>query len=398
MMMRDRSALLSLLLALFNLVGSLEAFKTFSSVSRFTAAKYHGVVSVASFNGYTGKFPQVSRALTRINQQTPFDSWGGGDNDDASLRSRGLLVLSTVPLAWGSFEPAVRLVFQIQPDIPPFVFSFLYYLIAASALLFFALRPVGNNEDIEPDSIQAEEQLSKEMDPWPYLGGLELGTYLFIGNGLQVVGLKTVPSDRAAFLLQLTAIFVPLLEAMFARNLFAVPKRTWLACMVALCGVAFFGLDDDLPLSALSFDSLEFSQGDSFIIAAAASYSFHCIRLEGYAKTTSAVKLAAAKATTETVWSSLTVLACVLAAKSAMDGSIFDVARQSGENILAYQDTLPDTLTTTSDGQLLTLATAVLWTGLVTVAYTVSVYYVYREMLGCGLNSVELTLFHYSSC
>jgi hypothetical protein len=28
-------------------------------------------------------------------------------------------------------------------------------------------------------------------------GGLELGSYLFIGNGLQVVGLQTVPADRA---------------------------------------------------------------------------------------------------------------------------------------------------------------------------------------------------------
>lgn len=29
------------------------------------------------------------------------------------------------------------------------------------------------------------------------LGGWELGSYLFIGNGLQVVGLQTVPADRA---------------------------------------------------------------------------------------------------------------------------------------------------------------------------------------------------------
>ncbi len=28
-------------------------------------------------------------------------------------------------------------------------------------------------------------------------GGWELGSYLFVGNGLQVVGLQTVPADRA---------------------------------------------------------------------------------------------------------------------------------------------------------------------------------------------------------
>jgi hypothetical protein len=40
------------------------------------------------------------------------------------------------PTAWGTFEPAVRFVYQIQPNIPPFVFSFVYYVVAASALLF----------------------------------------------------------------------------------------------------------------------------------------------------------------------------------------------------------------------------------------------------------------------
>ena len=37
----------------------------------------------------------------------------------ASERRNGLLVLVTVPMAWGTFEPAVRYVYEIQPDIPP---------------------------------------------------------------------------------------------------------------------------------------------------------------------------------------------------------------------------------------------------------------------------------------
>jgi drug/metabolite transporter (DMT)-like permease len=291
-----------------------------------------------------------------------------------------------LPTAWGTFEPAVRFVYQIQPDIPPFLFSFVYYLVAASVLLFFASRPAGLDDDakIRADSISLEESdgtLEKPAttDLLPIQGGLELGTYLFIGNGLQVVGLKTVSSDRAAFLLQLTTIFVPLVQAIFARNLLAVPTKTWIACLIALCGVGLMGLDGAgdgslSSLSSVSLDSLEFSQGDIFIVLGALSYTFHCIRLEGYAKTTSAVKLAAAKASTETLWSALTVTTCVVAAlASSMDGSVLDVARSSGESIISYWEHSQNELQDTSANvdQWLTLAAAVTWTGLVTVAYTI---------------------------
>ena len=53
------------------------------------------------------------------------------------------------------------------------------------------------------------------------------------------------------------------------------------------------------------FDCFHFPTGQlvtSYIVAAAVAYMFHCIRLEGYAKSTSAIKLAASKATTETMF------------------------------------------------------------------------------------------------
>jgi drug/metabolite transporter (DMT)-like permease len=280
----------------------------------------------------------------------------------------------------------VRFVYQLQPDIPPFVFSLVYYLVATSALLFFASRPAALDDDVPigGDSIpleESDESLSKPTvaDLLPIQGGLELGTYLFIGNGLQVVGLKTVPSDRAAFLLQLTTIFVPLVQAIFARNLLAVPTKTWIACLIALCGVGLMGLDGAgdgsiSSLSSVSLDNIEFSQGDMFIILGALAYTFHCIRLEGYAKTTSAAKLAAAKASTETMWSALTVTTCVIAAlTSSTDGSTLDVARRSGENIISYVGNFQNELQDTSAhvDQWSTLAAAVAWTGLVTVAYTI---------------------------
>ena len=47
-----------------------------------------------------------------------------------------------------------------------------------------------NGEMIQTDSYDNDESITTR-------GGLELGSYLFLGNGLQVVGLQSVPADRA---------------------------------------------------------------------------------------------------------------------------------------------------------------------------------------------------------
>jgi len=122
-------------------------------------------------------------------------------------RNLGILVLCTVPLAWGTFEPAVRYVYAIKPAVPPFVFSVSFYFVAAVALSSLATVSMLQRQDEPLDS--KDESVSDQHDASPSLpiiGGIELGTYLFLGNGLQVLGLKTIPSDRAAFLLQLTTV------------------------------------------------------------------------------------------------------------------------------------------------------------------------------------------------
>eukprot|EP00977_Amphora_coffeiformis_P001802 scaffold353_cov185-Amphora_coffeaeformis.AAC.30 len=50
-------------------------------------------------------------------------------NDVAQFQS-GFLVLVSVPFAWGTFEPAVRYVYDVAPQIPTLVFSVAYYAVA----------------------------------------------------------------------------------------------------------------------------------------------------------------------------------------------------------------------------------------------------------------------------
>jgi drug/metabolite transporter (DMT)-like permease len=200
--------------------------------------------------------------------------------------------------------PVVRYVYEMNPPIPGIVFSAGYYIIAAVALLgleAFSTWSKQKESDSQilntvhtsdlPKNGEEEEKLNSLA---PILGGLELGTYLFIGNLLQVIGLKTIPADRAAFLVQLTTIFVPLLQAIVVGNLFAIPAKTWIACLIAFLGVVVMGLDGHDP-SAMNglvqaWDSLWggqsypvpiqstfrfslFTGGDFLVIAAALAYT-----------------------------------------------------------------------------------------------------------------------------
>ena len=124
--------------------------------------------------------------------------------DSQGDRSRGILVLMTVPLAWGTFEPVVRFVYQI--DFPGLVFSPCYYFVAAVALS--TLSFITSLSKSPPTNTLLVEESAKTASfvPLSVWGGMELGFYLFLGNSLQVLGLKTLNSDRVAFLIQLTTV------------------------------------------------------------------------------------------------------------------------------------------------------------------------------------------------
>jgi hypothetical protein len=108
-------------------------------------------------------------------------------------------------------------VYAIKPAVPGFVFSVGFYLVAAVALSSLASLSISRQELDPSKKYGNETDISSLL---PIFGGVELGTYLFLGNALQVLGLKTVPSDRAAFLLQLTTVSVLLVCKVFPKTIF----------------------------------------------------------------------------------------------------------------------------------------------------------------------------------
>lgn len=198
---------------------------------------------------------------------------------------------------------------------------------------------------------------------------------------------------------------VPLLSALFAGALDAVPARTWAACLVAFAGVVVMGADDRvLPADGLArgggggpaaasttpllFDPLDWShasRGDALVMVAALAYAMHVVRLGAYAPRTDPLRLAAAKASTEAYLSVALCgwLACVGASGGPGGSSSVELPAFVGEmgiGVSGYLSAIAAALlagggsesASLRDGSALGVSIgAILWTGWVTCAYTI---------------------------
>ncbi|KAJ1461965.1 hypothetical protein M885DRAFT_557629 [Pelagophyceae sp. CCMP2097] len=254
-----------------------------------------------------------------------------------------LAALCTVPVAWGTYAPAVRYVYS-QPVAPPgVVFSAAYYVVALatlSAALWLGDR--GDRGDGAAVDVGAAGSGGADA------AGAELGGYLFLGNILQVTGLESTGADTAAFLVQLTTIFVPLLEGVVFKR--AIPARTLASCALAFSGCLVLLGSDATAAASPSTSNL---QGDLLIVAAAVCYSAHVLRLGALSKAIRPLELAVSKAKYETLFG-ISSIAVLLAATPAVEIRTF----------FAAVETLP-----ASDWA--TLLRAVAWCGGVTCAYTI---------------------------
>ena len=140
----------------------------------------------------------VSTTRTIQEQQSLLDDEPA--STDAVLPGLGLLVLCSVPLVWGTYVPIVRLLYEIDPPIPGFLFSAFYFFISAVTTVVLANVLEERNKQQQEESFVVEN--ASNQTKAEFLAVLELGSWLFMGNTLQLLGLKTVSSDRAGFLVQ----------------------------------------------------------------------------------------------------------------------------------------------------------------------------------------------------
>jgi len=191
-----------------------------------------------------------------------------------------IAALVAVPIAWGTYSPAVEFAYALPHTPPPQALSFAFVAVSAASLqLASALappeQPLEPTDDAEPPD-----------DALRLRAGAELGLWLFLGSNIQLLGLQLTDAARAGFIVQLTTVLVPLAEALLLRR--ALPPRLWAAVAAATAGIA--------QISVLGGAASGDPRGDALVAASAVMYTAHVVRLGEFAAALPALGLAKAKA------------------------------------------------------------------------------------------------------
>ena len=186
------------------------------------------------------------------------------------------VALLAVPLAWGTYGPVVELAYGLPHPAPSPVLSILFVGVSAASLQLVGLASGGGDVDNERRRLP-EEPLGSEVR-----AGVELGLWLFLGSNIQLVGLQLTDAARAGFLVQLTTVIVPLVEALLLGR--RLPPQLLAACAVATAGVTSIALGsgalDGFASSSAASSAL---RGDALIGCSALLYSAHVVRLGEFA-------------------------------------------------------------------------------------------------------------------
>ncbi len=234
---------------------------------------------------------------------------------------RQLLVLLAVPLAWGTYGPSVKSLYALDAPPPELLFTTMTYVVSSSALALISLLRAASGSDSEggdraaaasavegggaegaaprEEGAEGAEGATRSA----LLAGFELGAYLFLGSTVQIFGMRYTTVGRAAFIVQLTTVIVPLLEGLIYRRL--PPRDTLAACALAFAGVSVLVTSSAADVAGAGAAGAMPYLGDGLVGLAAIFYSLHVVRLSVHAPRLPAIALARAKEVARLIYSSV---------------------------------------------------------------------------------------------
>ena len=285
-----------------------------------------------------------------------------------------LVVLSLVPLAWGTYGPAIKSLYSLEAPPPELLFNWMNYVVSAATLVVVSLVRAQVGTPSNPSVSLAGDDSSStgasgasggadgsDVSDSPrsaMLAGAELGGYLFLGSTMQIFGLRYTSAGRAAFLVQLTTVIVPLLDALLVTKQLPRP-RVLGACLLAFSGVLLLTAgggggegEGAAAVAALAGGLGGPSLGDGLVGAAALIYSMHVVRLSCHAPRLNPLRLARAKEVSRLGYASATLAVGVALSSQQADAL--------GAFVASFVDA--------PDAARLALG-IVLWNGVVTTAF-----------------------------
>lgn len=157
------------------------------------------------------------------------------------MRWKSDLTLLFVAAVWGSGFVAQRLATN---QLSAFYFNGGRFLVGA--LIIFLVMRLSSHSSIP--TIETGSSTRRDL-PWMVTAGV----LLFIASGLQQAGLATTTIGNASFITGLYVVLVPLLLLVIWRQ--PVSWLSWVAVMLAACGVGLLSMQGEFRLS--SGDALE---------------------------------------------------------------------------------------------------------------------------------------------
>jgi len=251
---------------------------------------------------------EMASAMALANSGTVSLDFGLG-----AVKVPGKILLFAVAGLWGSFSPLVRVLYAQEHAPSPELFN-AERLLLSSAVFVPSLwgefkswqeerevkaltddqasdskasktssdaeaKDAEGGEEILDVAAAAEKALAvppPASEPrWSFVrAGIELGTWVFLANVTQVLGLDVTSASQAAFLNQLQTVIVPVLAV--TTGLQAVSGCNWASSAIALAGVALLSLDNVEVLSTLNGDGLE--------VLSAVFFSIYILRLSQFSR------------------------------------------------------------------------------------------------------------------
>ena len=182
---------------------------------------------------------------------------------------RATAALVSVPILWGTYAPVAKTLL-LETNAPATLSNFATHGVGALSLLsLLALQRATRGKAAAKTSSASRGRTLR--------ASFELGTYLWLGQLLQLLGLASTSATINALLVQASVIFVPLLERSQPASTGPRGLLRWAPSLLALSGVALVS-----GSSALIVDGSTNAAGVTLSLLAAVCYSVHTHRLSSY--------------------------------------------------------------------------------------------------------------------
>ncbi|MFO7944668.1 MAG: DMT family transporter [Anaerolineales bacterium] len=177
------------------------------------------------------------------------------------MKANGMLLLTAI--IWGGGFVAQRIGMR---SMGPYMFNGFRFALGAITLLPFLLR---RNSDRLPD-----------LRSWKSVLGIGMiaGLFLFFGATFQQLGLVYTTAGKAGFVTGLYVILVPLLGALWGDR---APLQSWLGAILAVVGLYFLSMKEDLSLEV----------GDAYVLVGAFFWAGHVQYIANFSSEVSPLRL-----------------------------------------------------------------------------------------------------------